>query len=141
MTTEAADLGQIAANVARKELLAKMSAMIDRAGALRLTGEVEGTLASFDSKFALSAPVGSAEAELAMQPADRRRLRPVKGRIAVTGFRVGELLEQPNLGSVSCEAGLNGVVGKGLIDTRVDGSVYSWNSTDMTTIRCVSAAA
>lgn len=48
-----------------------------------------------------------------MQPADRRRLRPVKGRIAVTGFRVGELLEQPNLGSVSCEAGLNGVVGKG----------------------------
>lgn len=56
VTTEAADLGQIAANVARKELLAKMSAMIDRAGALRLTGEVEGTLASFDSKFALSAP-------------------------------------------------------------------------------------
>ena len=42
VTTEAADLGQIAANVARKELLAKMSAMIDRAGALRLTGEVEG---------------------------------------------------------------------------------------------------
>ena len=123
VTTEAADLGQIAANVARKELSAKMSAMMNRAGALRLTGEVEGTLASFDSKFALSAPVGSAEAELAMQPADRRRLRPVKGRIAVTGFRVGELLEQPNLGSVSCEAGLNGVVGKGLIDARVDGSV------------------
>lgn len=56
VTTEAADLGQIAANVARKELSAKMSAMMNRAGALRLTGEVEGTLASFDSKFALSAP-------------------------------------------------------------------------------------
>lgn len=137
MTTEAADLGQIAANVARKELLAKMSAMIDRAGALRLTGEVEGTLASFDSKFALSAPVGSAEAELAMQPADRRRLRPVKGRIAVTGFRVGELLEQPNLGSVSCEAGLNGVVGKGLIDARVDGSVsqLEFNGYDYDSLR------
>ena len=137
VTTEAADLGQIAANVARKELLAKMSAMIDRAGALRLTGEVEGTLASFDSKFALSAPVGSAEAELAMQPADRRRLRPVKGRIAVTGFRVGELLEQPNLGSVSCEAGLNGVVGKGLIDARVDGSVsqLEFNGYDYDSLR------
>ena len=130
VTTEAADLGQIAANVARKELSAKMSAMMNRAGALRLTGEVEGTLASFDSKFALSAPVGSAEAELAMQPADRRRLRPVKGRIAVTGFRVGELLEQPNLGSVSCEAG------------RASTAAFrSWNSTAMTTIRCVSAAA
>ena len=137
VTTEAADLGQIAANVARKELSAKMSAMMDRAGALRLTGEVEGTLASFDSKFALSAPVGSAEAELAMQPADRRRLRPVKGRIAVTGFRVGELLEQPNLGSVSCEAGLNGVVGKGLIDARVDGSVsqLEFNGYDYDSLR------
>ncbi len=123
LTTEAADIGQIAANIARKKLSEKTLQTMDRAGELKLTGEVEGTLSSFRSQFALAASTGSATAELAMQPADSHKLRPLKGRIAVNGFRAGEVLGQRNLGSVSCEAGVNGVIGNGAIDARIDGSV------------------
>ena len=123
VTTEAADIGRLAAGAGRKELSAQTLAMMDRAGTLRLRGEVEGSLAAFRSQFALTAPVGSVTAELAMQPADGRRLRPLRGRVAVSRFRAGEVLGQPKLGSVSCEATVDGAVGRELIDARIDGSV------------------
>lgn len=123
VTTEAADIGQIAANIAHKELSERMLQMMDRAGALKLTGEAEGSLTAFRSQFAVAAPTGSLTAELAMQPADRNGLRPLKGRVAVAGFQAGEVLGQDKLGRVSCEAGVNGLIGKGVIDTRIDGRV------------------
>lgn len=123
VTTEAADIGRLAAGIGRKDLPDKTLSMMDRAGTLRLTGEVEGSLASFRSQFALTAPVGSVSAELAMQPADGRRRRPVRGRVAVRRFRAGEVLGQPKLGSVSFEADVDGVVGRELVDARIDGSI------------------
>lgn len=123
VTTEAADIGRIVAGVGRKRLSAETLGMMNRVGALRLTGDAEGSLASFRSQFVLRAPVGSVTAELTMQPADRRRLRPLRGRVAVSRFRAGEVLGQPKLGSVGCEANIDGVVGKGRIDARIDGSV------------------
>lgn len=123
VTTEAADIGRLAAGIGRKDLPDKTLSMMDRAGTLRLTGEVEGSLASFRSQFALTAPVGAVSAELAMQPADGRRRRPVRGRVAVRRFRAGEVLGQPKLGSISFEADVDGVVGRELVDARIDGSI------------------
>ncbi len=123
LSSNAADIGHVAANVAGKRLSKQTLAMLGRAGHLTLDGAIDGSLSSFRSHFALSAPTGALSAQLSMSPSGRKRLRKLDGQLRIEALQAGKILGQPNLGSISCETDMNGVVGRKAVDVRLLGAV------------------
>ena len=122
-SSDAADIGGILAKVARRKLPRRTLEMLDRAGQLRLDGSVEGALSEFRSQFALSAPVGNIFAELSMAPTGRFRLRALDGSLEIQALQVGRILDRRNVGRISCNADMKGVLGRKAVDVRLAGDV------------------
>ena len=122
LTTTAADIDQLAAGIGGRELPNDLVRTLDRSGRLDLSGRFAGSLSSFRLEASLSTLAGSADCNLLVRPLKGDR-RSVKGEIAARDIRLGELLANPELGTATLAARVDGAVGRGFADANVVGEV------------------
>ncbi len=123
LVASADDLKRLSRDIARKELPENLVAMLGRAGTLGVRARFRGRLSSFKLKAAVNSEVGDVDVDLAMQPLAKGR-RSLRGALAARGFRLGRLLGQSRLlGNATLTASIDGSVGRGTTDAKVEGNI------------------
>ena len=123
LTASAGDLQRLAHDIARKELPENLVVMLGRAGKLGVQARFRGRLASFDLRAAAVSEAGDVNVDLAMKPLSGGR-SSLRGALTTRGFRLGRLLGQSRLlGNATLTASIDGTVGRGTTDAKVEGDI------------------
>ena len=120
LRSDAREALRLASELGGVQLPAATRTMLLRTGRLDLSGRFEGSLARFESQLGLSTSLGTADGTVRLEPIpDRPALRRIEAQLTSRRFRVGALLDrEPQLGSVTVQAYLNGTVGGEATRTR-----------------------
>ncbi|WP_418992282.1 translocation/assembly module TamB domain-containing protein [Alistipes sp.] len=124
LTTTAAAIDRLAADIGHKELSDKLVAMLDNTGRIDLSARFRGLLSDFDLELGLATAVGDVRCNLEMKPLEQPGLQRVRGDVAARNIWLGELLDRRDLlGNATLTARIDGMVGRGVADANVVGNI------------------
>ena len=117
------DLERLARDIGRQELPPNVAAMLGRAGRIDLRARFRGGLSSFGLQAGAATQVGQVNVDLAMQPLAGGR-SSLRGDMTARSFRLGHLLGRNDLlGNATLTASIDGSVGRGTTDAKVEGDI------------------
>ena len=123
LRTSAAAADDLARRIAGKSLPASLAPVLDRAGDMRLNARFRGLLSSFDMRLGAGTARGDVTCDLRMSPLEKGR-SAIRGEVSARDVRLGELTGHGELlGDATLSARIDGVVGRGYADARVEGCV------------------
>ena len=123
LRTSAAVADDLARRIAGKSLPASLAPVLDRAGDMRLNARFRGLLSSFDMRLGAGTARGDVTCDLRMSPLEKGR-SAIRGEVSARDVRLGELTGHGELlGDATLSARIDGVVGRGYADARVEGCV------------------
>ncbi len=124
LRTSAAAADDLARRIAGKSLpAASLAPVLDRAGDMRLNARFRGLLSSFDMRLGAGTARGDVTCDLRMSPLEKGR-SAIRGEVSARDVRLGELTGHGELlGDATLSARIDGVVGRGYADARVEGCV------------------
>lgn len=120
--TNSREAERIAESIARLQLPESVTAILNRAGGLTLSGNFKGTLASFKTDGRLATDLGTVRFDAAMHP-DSKRVKALDARIASRQLNLGRLLGKKILGDARFAVNADGTFGEGRYDFRVGGDI------------------
>lgn len=117
LATNAADVEQIMADIARKPLPPAVARYLRPAGEIEFSGRFDGLISHFTADGILHTDLGSVDMNVDIKPLEEGKTG-FEGHLGTPGFRAGRLLAVDKLGSVSLSADVSGALGGG--DLRLD---------------------
>lgn len=122
LRTASRDVRRIASSAGGVRLSPKAAEMLERAGAIAVSGRFRGGVSDFSLDAVLGTSLGGADCRLEVA-ALPDGCREVRGGVAVHELHAGRLLGNDLLGRVSCDLLLDGEVGPRHADAQVEGRV------------------
>ncbi len=127
LRTSAAAADDLARRIARKPLPGKVRGVLEHAGGVGVDLRFRGLLSSFDMQLGATTDVGDITCRVGLEPRRAGRSR-LQGEVATQNLRLGDLLGRRDLlGDATFRARIDGEVGRGFADARVEGDVVRLN--------------
>ncbi len=127
LRTSAAAADDLARRIARKPLPGKVRGVLEHAGGVGVDLRFRGLLSSFDMQLGATTDVGDITCRVGLEPRRAGRSR-LQGEVATQNLRLGDLLGRRDLlGDATFRARIDGDVGRGFADARVEGDVVRLN--------------
>ena len=127
LRTSAAAADDLARRMARKPLPGKVRGVLEHAGRVGVDLRFRGLLSSFDMQLGATTDVGDITCRVGLEPRRAGRSR-LQGEVATQNLRLGDLLGRRDLlGDATFRARIDGEVGRGFADARVEGDVVRLN--------------
>ena len=123
LRTSATAANDLARSIARKELPASATGILENAGTIGLNARFEGSLSSFNLQFNTSLQQGDLTGSFEMQAQSEGR-NAFRGELSTRDLRLGELTGRRDLlGNATVSASIDGVMGRGYADAKVNGRI------------------
>lgn len=127
LRTSAAAADDLARRIARRPLPGKVRGVLEHAGGVGVDLRFRGLLSSFDMQLGATTDVGDITCRVGLEPRRAGRSR-LQGEVATQNLRLGDLLGRRDLlGDATFRARIDGEVGRGFADARVEGDVVRLN--------------
>lgn len=121
--TTGADIDYLGVAVANRELSDKVVGILDNSGKIDIAARFKGMLSAFDMQVGATTKLGKVRCNLLIEPR-ANGLQTIRGDLASTDFKLGELLGQSALlGKATLSAHIDGVIGRGTTDAQIRGDV------------------
>jgi hypothetical protein len=101
----------------------KLDTSLSKLGFLQFNGSFDGFLNNFVAFGNINSRLGSAKMDMQLDIIGGKDLATYSGNISINGFKLGEFLNQPNLGNISLNASISD--GKGFTNKTASAKVYA----------------
>ena len=101
----------------------KLDTSLSKLGFLQFNGSFDGFLNNFVAFGNINSRLGSAKMDMQLDIIGGKDLATYSGNISINGFKMGEFLNQPNLGNISLNASISD--GKGFTNKTASAKVYA----------------